>query len=48
MDILVEMDYEKYGAYVTTKRGQPVLYVVMARALYGEAWHCDTLHSLPM
>ena len=24
VDILTEMDYEKYGAYVTTKRGQPV------------------------
>ena len=33
--ILVEMDYEKYGDFVTQERGQPVLYVKMNKALYG-------------
>ena len=33
--ILVEMDYEKYGDFVTYERGQPVLYVKMNKALYG-------------
>ena len=33
--ILTEMDYEKYGDYVVYENGQPVLYVVMSRALYG-------------
>ena len=33
--ILTEMDYEKYGDFVTIEKGQPVLYVVMSKALYG-------------
>ena len=33
--IPTEMDYEKYGDYVVYENGQPVLYVVMSRALYG-------------
>ena len=35
VQILVEMDYEKYGKFVCIENGQEVLYVVMSRALYG-------------
>ena len=35
VDILLEMDYEKYGAYVTKENGRNVIYVAMSKALYG-------------
>ena len=34
VNILVEMDYDKYADYVTHEKGQEVLYVVMNKALY--------------
>ena len=35
VDILLEMDYEKYGPYVTYEGKSKILYVVMSKALYG-------------
>ena len=35
VDILLEMDYEKYGPFVTKENGKRILYVAMSKALYG-------------
>ena len=35
VDILLEMDYEKYGNFVTKENGRRILYVAMSKALYG-------------
>ena len=35
VDILLEMDYEKYGSFVTKENGRRILYVAMSKALYG-------------
>ena len=35
VDILLEMDYEKYGSFVTKEKGNRILYVAMSKALYG-------------
>ena len=35
VDILLELDFEKYGAFVVYENGQKVLYLVMRKALYG-------------
>jgi len=35
VDILLEMDYEKYGEFVTIEGKTKVLYVIMSKALYG-------------
>ena len=35
VDILLEMDYEKYGSFVTKENGKRILYVAMSKALYG-------------
>jgi len=35
VDILLQMDYEKYADFVTEQNGRKILYVVMSKALYG-------------
>ena len=35
VDILTEMDYDKFDPFVTYEKGHKVLYVVMSKALYG-------------